>query len=209
MRHHWRIRENALYRTQADRNQRQLHPVQKPLGPLPGADVERDDRAVAGRLLLLHLAAGMLRQAGIIHGVDIAPAAQPIRQLAGADLAMRHPGAQRFHAAHQQPRILRAEDGAQTVLHVFQLTGQFLCPRDCQTGQHIAMPAEEFGRAVQDDIRPQLDRPLVIRRHERVVHDAEQSLLLRPGGDFRDIGNLQRRIGRRLHIHGFRIGFQR
>lgn len=81
--------------------------------------------------------------------------------------------------------------------------------RHNQTGQHVAVSAQELRRAVEHNVHPVGDRQLMIRRHERVVQERQQAVLLRPAAYLRDVDNFEGRVGRCLHIDRLRIRTQR
>ena len=123
-------------------------------------------------------------------------------------LGVCHTCAERFHAAHKEPGILDPKHRAQTILQPLQLISQLLGSSYRETCQHIAMPAKEFGRAMDDDIHAELNRTLVKRRHERIIQQGKQAMLLRPIRHRTNVGNFQGRVRRGFHIDGFRIRFE-
>ncbi|MNP36239.1 hypothetical protein D3C76_1296110 [compost metagenome] len=67
------------------------------------------------------------------------------------------------------------------------------------------MAAHVFRRAMYDDIRTKLDRPLEIRCHQRIVHDRKQAVGPRPGRYRLQVRDHHQRIGWRFDNHGFRV----
>ena len=65
------------------------------------------------------------------------------------------------------------------------------------------MSTEVLGRAVIDNIRAMLQRPLEVRTHHGVVHNDDRvlALLLHQGADARDIDYLKERVRRGLEEH--------
>src|ERR1041384_846632 len=51
------------------------------------------------------------------------------------------------------------------------------------------MPVEELRRRVHDDVRAELDRPLQVRRAERVIHYPQRPTLMPPLGTRREVGD--------------------
>jgi hypothetical protein len=57
------------------------------------------------------------------------------------------------------------------------------------------VPVEELRRRVDDDVRPQLERPLVVGGQEGVVRDVEDAPVTGEGRHRSQIGHFQRRVG--------------
>ena len=64
---------------------------------------------------------------------------------------------------------------------------------------------EVLRRAVHGDVRAELERPLEVRRQERVVDGVRDAALARDLRDRGDVGQLERRVGRRLGEDQLRV----
>ena len=69
------------------------------------------------------------------------------------------------------------------ILDELDLPGQLAVRGHCEPGDEVAVAAQVFGGAVDDDIHPVFDWTLEIRRHEGVVDDAKKPSFLGQGRD--------------------------
>ena len=76
---------------------------------------------------------------------------------------------------------------------------------DQRAADDVGVAVQVLRHRVRDDVGAELERPLEVRRHERVV-DGEQRCRvgLQTCGDRRDVDELQHRVGRRLDPHELR-----
>ena len=63
---------------------------------------------------------------------------------------------------------------------------------------HVGVAAEVLRRGVDDDVGAELERPLQVRRRERVVDDDDRAGFVRRVGGGVDVDDVQQRVGRRL-----------
>src|SRR5204863_215968 len=80
---------------------------------------------------------------------------------------------------------------------------QRLLADDRGAADGVRVAADVLGRAVNDGVGAELERPLVDRRRERVVHDYERVALV--GDDLLDIDEVERRVRRRLDPDQLRV----
>ena len=78
---------------------------------------------------------------------------------------------ERLRAAQHQPRVERAQDRARGVLDEPQPLDVLVARRDDDAADAVAVAVEVLRRAVDDQVRAELDRPLHARAGERVVDD--------------------------------------
>ncbi len=71
---------------------------------------------------------------------------------------------------------------------------------DDHPSRQIVMPAEILRRAVNDSVNTERQRALIVRRRERVIGDGEKAMFASDTGDSFQIGQIQARVRRRLHI---------
>ena len=67
---------------------------------------------------------------------------------------------------------------------------------DNQAGYNVAVTAEVFCGAVNNDISAQLDRSLEVRRHKGIIDNGENTVLFRQSRDRREVCDRQQRICR-------------
>jgi hypothetical protein len=74
--------------------------------------------------------------------------------------------------------------------------------RDDRAARHVGMSAQVFGRGMHDQIRAEIQRPLNDRR-PCVIAGADRARAVSDLRDRGNVGNLQKRIRRRLDPHEF------
>ena len=77
---------------------------------------------------------------------------------------------------------------------------------DQRAADRDAVAAEELGHRVIDDVGAQLDRPAEVRRREGVVDQQRQAVVVRDGGNARDVEHLEAGVAERLAEHEPRLG---
>ena len=158
-------------------------------------------------LLLGDGVGGMALQTGIVHAVDLRMVLQELCDLHGIGTGDVHAGGQRLHALHHEPGFERSKNSAEALHkgHTAAVDQLFAACDD--TGGRCAVTAQIFRRAVNDHIRAQVDGVLQIGRSEGAVDDQLHAfMLVNDLGDRFDVGDLQGRVGRGLHIDQRRIG---
>ena len=77
-----------------------------------------------------------------------------------------------------------------------------LLPRqDDGASDAVGVAVEIFGRAVHDDVGPEVERSLQAGRQEGVVDHAHEPARAAERRDLRDVREDHHRVGRRLHVH--------
>ncbi len=109
-----------------------------------------------------------------------------------------HAQRQRLDSPRREPRIHRPGHRAGRELHESDPVGELLIVQDDGAAEHVRVPAEVLGGGVHDDVRPQREGVLQVRRGERVVHDDESAGLMADVGERRDVRNRHERVARRL-----------
>ena len=158
-------------------------------------------------LLLGDGVGGMALQTGIVHAVDLRMVLQELRDLHGVGAGHVHACGQGLHALHHEPGLERSKHRAEA-LHKGHAAAvdQFFAARD-DAGRRCPVTAQIFRRAVNDHIRTQIDGVLQIGRSEGAVHDQLHAfMLVNDLGDRFDVGDLQGRVSRGLHVDQRRIG---
>ncbi len=82
---------------------------------------------------------------------------------------------------------------------------QQLAAADHRAADHVGVAAEVLRRAVDDEVGPERERLLQVRRGERVVDRQQRAGAVRQLGDGGDVEDLQERIGRRLDPDELRL----
>jgi hypothetical protein len=113
-----------------------------------------------------------------------------------------HTNVQGLDAPQDEPGLEGAQDTARALLHKTESLVQGfhggVRPEDDDTSKAIAMTVNVLGRTVDDDMGPQPEGLLEIRRHERIVHDQEGTGGRGDASEGRYIGHLQEGITGRL-----------
>src|SRR5260370_39071511 len=86
---------------------------------------------------------------------------------------------QRFDAAQDQPGIERARNGTGQNLLGFERAGELLVVGYRSAANHIAMPTEILGGALNHDIGPQAHWLLDIRSCEGIIDNEQQFVVIR------------------------------
>ena len=116
-----------------------------------------------------------------------------------------HPDSQRFNPADDQEGILRAQDASRRVLEEGQPFAQSGVFHHGQARDHITVPAQIFGAAVEHDIRAKGQRLLQIGRHKGVIHNREHMMPLCKFCHTLNISDGHQRICGALHQNRFYI----
>ena len=141
---------------------------------------------------------GSVGKPGIQDAIDALVGVQPARELRGRLVLADHPHGQRAHAAQRQVALHHAWDrAAQRPLTDQQVAPQVVA-RDDHAHQQVRVTAQVLGRGVQDRPGPPAQRLLEHRGGERVIHDRAHACLPGGGEHSRQVGDPQRRVGRRL-----------
>ena len=114
-----------------------------------------------------------------------------------------HAHGQRLDAPSGQICVEHRGDRTGPALEKRQLLIKLCGIRDHYATDHVGMPTQIFRGGVQHVVGPQRQRVLQIRRRKCIVHN--QLGAVEQFGDRRDVGDRQRRIGRGLQPHEFRI----
>ena len=108
-------------------------------------------------------------------------------------------------AHRQRAQAPHGEPGGERVHHRAEQVGRVPDPLDQRfradqnPAEEVGVAAQRLGRAVHDEVGAQAERPLVDRGGDRVVdHDDRLAVRLGDGGDARDVGDAEQRIGRTL-----------
>ena len=168
---------------------------------VPALDFEGEDRARAAHLPAKHVA--VVPEAGVVHrrhgGVRGEPCDEPLRRRLRPFDAER----ERREAAVEEVRRERVEQRARGDADLPQPPRPRLVRRH-DAGDHVAVAAEEFRRAVEHERRAMFERPLQYGRRERRVHEDRHAARLRH--DVLDIDEAERRVRRRLDHDERRLG---
>ena len=122
-----------------------------------------------------------------------------LRQRLGRAAGPLHAREQRAHAAHQQPGLGLAEDGAELGADRAQLRPVLVVARaDQRAGDDVGMAVEVLGRRMHDDVGAVLDRPRQHRRRDRRIDRQQRAGLVRDLGRRGDVADRPGRVGRRL-----------
>ena len=115
-----------------------------------------------------------------------------------------HADGQRLQAAEREVGIERTGHAASRVL--VELHGfEQLISADDAAAHDIGVAAEVLRRAVNDEVGPERERLLKVRRGERVVDGELRAVLVRHLRDRGDVQNLQQGVGRRLDPDQLRL----
>ncbi len=107
-----------------------------------------------------------------------------------------HPHGERLHAAQNEVAVERRRYGAGGVLQVSHLLGEAVVVDGEEPADDVAVPAEVLRRRVDDDVGPEGEWLLEVRRGERVVDDDTRPAVVGEGGDRLDVDAAEQRVGR-------------
>ena len=110
----------------------------------------------------------------------------------------RHADRQRLGPAQHEPRVERAQNRPFRVLDESQPLDVVVADGDDDAADAVTVAVEVLRRAVDDQIRAELDRALEAGAREGVVDDQAGTALVRQFGHGREIGELHDRVGGRL-----------
>ena len=106
---------------------------------------------------------------------------------------------QRAHAAQQQPRLERSQHRAAAAAHVADALPQLVVARGRErAGDHVGVAVQVLGRRVHDDLRAELERTRQHRRRRGRIDGDDGADLARDRARRGDVGDVPRRIRRRL-----------
>ena len=131
-----------------------------------------------------------LRQRGVL--------AEAAYELLGVGLRALDAQVEGAQAAQRQPRLERAGDRADEVATALEHAVELVVARDDRAHLHVGVAGEVLRRGVHDEVDAVLERALQQGSGEGVVDDDVGAGLVRGGGDRRDVGDLEGRVGRRL-----------
>ncbi len=158
-------------------------------------------------LLGCHCVVGMSSQSWVVYFFHLCMRNQKFRQGLGIAGMSLHSVGQCTDTAGQIVAICRGRNCATNALHIsdFFPEGIFFC-RHQGSSEDIRMPPKILGAAVHDQVCTQIDGVLKYWCSKGIVTSQKGSLRLGQGRNRRDIGHLQKRVGRRFHPKKCRIG---
>ena len=161
---------------------------------MPLGELEADHRAGSGCLAAVDLVARVRRKAWIVDAGDLGVYRQHFGDALGVCHVAVHAHAERLDAAHEQERVERPEHAARGVLDEGDAPGEVGVAHDHEAGDEVRVAAEVLGGGVDHHVGAELERPLQVGRHERVVHDGDGAVLVgdRRRGD--EVGDLEQRV---------------
>jgi len=136
-------------------------------------------------------------------------AAEHLRHRARVRTVPIHPDTERLHAAQHEVAVEGRRDRADGVLAEGEALGERCVVRREEATDDVRVPAEVLGGRVHDDVGPERERPLEIRRRERVVDDDARACRTRDTHDACDVDDVQQRVRGRLDPHDLRRRTQR
>src|SRR5262249_31805347 len=177
----------------------------------PTLDHEADHAAEAVLLPPGQIVLRVTRQAGIDDSSNISATLEPGGDGAGVVLVALHAYVERLDAAEDEEAVHRRRHGADGVLQEGQSIPYAEIARRRRAPDDVRVAVQVFRRRVHHDVGAEVERPLEIRRQERVIDDHEHvgTSRLDGLGHPRDITQFQHRVGRRLDPYHAGPGLQR
>ena len=148
-------------------------------------------------------------QAGIVHFFYSRMTFKEFGHLHSVSRMFFHAQSQCLHAAGDEEGIKRAEDGTGHILNAKEADVVDIFLRACdEAGNDVTMAVEVFRSRMDDDVGTEGQGLLDVGRAERVIDD-DLDIATGMGNlaDAFNIGNLQRRVGRRFQIDDACIRF--
>ena len=106
-----------------------------------------------------------------------------------------HPDGERLQAAQHQVAVERGGDAAGGVLDEAEPLGERVVARHRRAADHVGVAVQVLGRRVDDEVGPELQRPLEVRGGEGVVDDRDGAARAGQLRHRRDVGDLEERVG--------------
>ena len=114
--------------------------------------------------------------------------------------------AKRLDSANQEEGIEGTEHRTHGILIECELFCDFFIVGHCKASHHIAMAAQVLGRRMHHDVGAKFQRTLQIRRHEGVIDNGQNSMLLGDGSDASQVRHGQERVRRAFDKEGLHVG---
>ena len=168
-----------------------------PGGGGPAVQLQRDHAAEGRHLFRGDIVSGVCLQPGVVHLRHLRLLHQPVGQVGGVLAVAVHADGQRLHAAEGQVGVERPRHAAGRVLEELD-RGQQVVAADHRPADHVRVPAQVLGGAVNHDVRPVFERPLEVAAGEGVVHHQDRPVLVAQLGQGGDVQDLQQRVRRRF-----------
>jgi len=127
-------------------------------------------------------------------------------ELLGVGLGALDPQVEGAQAAQGQPRLERPGDGPSQVATALDHGVEVVVAHDDRTHLDVGMAGEVLRRGVDDEVDAVLERALEQGSGEGVVDHDVGAGFVGGSGDRRDVGDLERRVGRRLQPHQCSVG---
>ena len=175
-------------------------------GAIERSELDRDQASETAHLTSGQRVLRMRGQAGIVHAGDFRVRGEEFGQRLRVGVVPLHADRQGLGSAQHEPGVHRPENGALGVLHEPQPLDVLVTDRHDDAADAVAVAVEELRRAVDDQIRAEVDRPLDVGTGERVVHDHEDPARVRQLAGALEIRQPQCRVGRRLEEQHLRRG---
>src|ERR1019366_2593064 len=111
-----------------------------------------------------------------------------------------------LHASEEQIAVEGPKRGTFAVLNEIDLLRQFGPLYGNHSRGDVAMAAEILGRRVHDDVGPQIERILQVRRHRAAVHAQQRAMLVRQVSQLANVNDAQQRVRWGLDVKQSRSG---
>ena len=142
---------------------------------------------------------GVARKAGIQDTQHAVLTLEPGRQCRGGPGVAIDPHGERQDPAQDEEGIERTDGGPRIDLDLLDLPDEVGSAGD-DPSDDVAVPRQELRRGLDDEIRPELERPADVWRGEGVVDDVRRPVLVGEAGDRRVVGHHGRRVGDGLRV---------
>jgi hypothetical protein len=162
------------------------------------AQVERDDRAEALELAPRGLVSRIARQAGIACHRDHRMPCEALGQCHRVALSPLQPNGERPGPADREERFERARCCSRELPSLPQRGQQGAVAHGDHSAKQVGVSADELRRRLHRHVGPELERALIERGSECVVHAEDRSRLPRCGADDVQVTHRQHRVRRRL-----------
>src|SRR5499427_3928915 len=146
----------------------------------------------------------MRREAGVIDSRDFRMTFQKPGQRHSVQVVSFDSQPQRPQPAQQQPAVERAEGGARDQGETPEAFDEVFRP-DERSRRHVVMAADVLGRAVNDRVNAEFERPLIDGRRERVVADRDDASVFGQLDDEAQVGDLHQRVDGSFDVDQFRV----
>ncbi len=120
----------------------------------------------------------MALQPRMEYGSDLWMLLQPARHLQGVAVVLFHANRKRLDPAQHEEAVLRPRAGAHGILQKTDFLRKLGILHDDRPADNVRVAVDVLGGRMHHNVHAQLERPLKVRREERVVADGKSAVFV-------------------------------